>query len=110
MQEASGPKDFTEYNPATGTLKKLKNLGTGGSNGIYNSCLFAVQGKIYCFDSNQINVYDTLLNTWSYLGGSMNPDAGFVINDTIFLVSRTNNNFYAYNIVTNSLTTTSKYA
>lgn len=100
----SGPKDFTEYNPATGTLKKLKNLGTGGSNGIYNSCLFAVQGKIYCFDSNQINVYDTLLNTWTYLGGSMNPDAGFVINDTIFLLSRTNNNFYAYNIVTNSLT------
>ena len=107
-----GPKDFTEYNPSTGVVKKLQNLGTGCANPISGACLFAVQGKIYSFSQSGRNVYDTLLNTWTYLGGlapSLSPDAGFVINDTIFLVSQFGNYFYSYNIVTNSFTQKTNY-
>jgi hypothetical protein len=103
-----GTKDFAKFNPATGEIINLKNLGTGCANPIYGGCLFTVQGKIYSFANNYgVNVYDTLLNTWTNLGGltpNLSPDAGFVINDTIFLSSTVGNYFYSFNVVTNTFT------
>ena len=111
----SSPKDFTEYDPATGVLTKLKNLGSGGANGLTNKCLFAVQNKIYFFSASGtgISEYNFSTNKWISnllnLPAGLNPDAGFVINDIIYLCSQQDNNFYAYNPVTNILTQKANY-
>ncbi len=119
---SGGPKDFTEYNPTTGEIKKLPNLTTGSYNPLGGKCFFEVKGKFYYFNANGYNVYDPNTNIWEYsnpggnqylksygnLGGNLAPDAGFVINDTIFLISSVQGGttslyytyFYSYNIKT----------
>lgn len=100
-----GAKDFTRYNPATGQIEKLKNVGAGCSNPINGGCLFAIAGKIYSVAGYGAKVYDTLQNTWTTLAAlpaGLSPDAGFVINDTIFIASEIGNAFYAFNTGNNS--------
>lgn len=111
---SSTPKDFTEYNPATGVLTKLKNLGSGSANGLTNKCLFTAQNKIFSFSAagTGITEYDFATNDWIFkqnLPGGLNPDAGFVIDNIIYLCSQTDNNFYAYNPLTNILTQKANY-
>ena len=101
-----GPKDFTSYDLTTGKIKKLAPLGFGCANPLWNGCLFNVKGKIYSFTGNGYGIYDTLTDSWSsgnlLTSGNILPDCGFVINDTIFLVSQTGNYFYSFNTVTNT--------
>ncbi|WP_345164669.1 MBG domain-containing protein [Nibribacter koreensis] len=72
--------------------------------------MFVVKGKIYNFSGygTGVSVYDPAQNTWTEARGLLDagliPDAGFVINDTIFLTSQSSNNFYSYNIVSNTFT------
>ncbi|QHL88991.1 T9SS type A sorting domain-containing protein [Nibribacter ruber] len=107
---SGGPKDLTEYNPATGELKKLKNLGTGPSNPLREKTMFLVKGKLYNFSGygTGVSIYDPGQDIWSVahaqLVPGLIPDAGFVINDTIFITSQSSNNFYSYNIVSNTFT------
>jgi hypothetical protein len=97
--------DFTEYDPTSGVLRKLRNPFMNNGS-ITEQCLFEVQGKIYLFHSQGIEVYNPSLNTWTAVsyptGLSLAPDAGFVINDVIYLTLRNSTNFYAYNPVTNT--------
>lgn len=111
---SSTPNDFSEYNPSTGEFKKLKEFTLNGGNLLNNRTLFAVQGKIYNFSAygSGVSVYDFTTNTWTALGSlgsGLNPDAGFVINDIIYLTSSQENNFYAYNTVTNTFTKKANY-
>jgi N-acetylneuraminic acid mutarotase len=101
--DGSNVEDFTEYNPGTGELIKLE--GPPASSGDAG-CSFAVQGKLYSF-GGACYVYDPLLNVWTNTGNlpaNLQADAGFVINDTIFITSELGNYFYSYNIVTNTFT------
>lgn len=101
-----GPKDFISYNLISGQGKRLAPLGFGCANGIEYGCLFSVGGKIYSFSGNGFGIYDTSSNSWQTgnypLTINLKPDCGFVINDTIFLVSQYGNYFYSYNTVTNT--------
>lgn len=95
--------DLLEYNLSKATVKKLSNVGA--TNPMKGQNLFTVQGKIYSFSSSgsATSVYDTLSNTWTLINNyTPDTDAGFVINDTIFLISINSNTFYSYNIITNT--------
>jgi N-acetylneuraminic acid mutarotase len=108
---SSGPKDFTEYNPITGELNKLHDFPAG--NRLANRILFAVQGKIYTFSGmgSGVTVYDFGTNDWTQIAVSLpiSPDAGFVINDIIYLTAPNGNDFYAFNTVTNTFTQKANY-
>ncbi|GAA4295900.1 hypothetical protein GCM10023183_02180 [Nibribacter koreensis] len=109
-----GPKDFTEYDPATGVLRKLQPLGSSCANAIRGRSLFTVKGKIYSFNAygTGVSVYDFAKNEWTHerhLPADLNPDAGFVVNDTIFVTSQMGNHFYSYNIVSKTFTKRGNY-
>ncbi len=98
----TSPNDFVEYNLTTGVTKNLARFLSPTKKN-----LFEVNGKIYSF-GNLNYVYDTLANSWTALPASPTgmgmPDAGFVLNDTIYLVAGSGNLFYSYNVVTNTYT------
>lgn len=107
----AGPKNLVQYDTQTAAITQLKNLGTGGPNPIYDGVMFALGTKIYSFSGNGANVYDTTSNEWTVtpLFAGLIPDAGFMMGTTIYLTSQTDNNFYAYDTVTNTFMQKANY-
>ena len=96
------PKDFSEYDPSTGVMNKLKNLGNGCANPIYAKCTFIVQNKLYIVQDARVIVYDFATNTWANpiqlpVPIFFNADSGFVINDVIYVCSSYANWVCSYN-------------
>lgn len=99
------PKDFTEYDPITGIMTKLKNLGGGCGNPVYARCTFIVQNKLYIAQDTRLIVYDFATNTWAnaiLLPVPTNFDAasGFVINNVIYVSSGAGNFLCSYDTTT----------
>jgi hypothetical protein len=107
-----GPKNFLKYNTQTSLITQLKNLGTGCANPIYDGVLFTQGTKIYSFHGNGNNVYDTTTNEWTNypFAAGLNPDTGFMIDNNIYITSKTGGNiFYAFNTLTNTFTQKANY-
>ncbi len=107
----TGPKNLIKYNTLTGTITQLKNLGTGAANPIYDGVLFTQGTKIYSFHGNGNNVYDTTTNEWTNYptATGLNPDTGFMIDNNIYITSKSGNVFYAFNTLTNTFTQKADY-
>lgn len=104
-----GPKDFTQYDPATGQVTKLKQLSGGCSNPLGKG-MFVVNDLIYQFSDSGtgISVYDPQTNNWTSNIGAVPQGyfvgSGFVIGTKIYIASFLNNDFYSFDTQTNAVT------
>ncbi|WP_396177837.1 kelch repeat-containing protein [Flavobacterium sp.] len=107
-----GPKDFTEYDPNTGALNKLKNLGSGCANPIYVKGMFIIQNKLYLLQINSITEYNFQTDSWgspiSVSVGTASVDAAFVVNNIIY-VSTTQNDLVSYNPINGQIAQKADY-
>lgn len=107
--------DFTEYDPATGQIIKLIENPINTTNTSNSRCLFTVQNTIYSLVDSTVLKYSFATNTWTTISMSLgagigaNPDAGFVIGNSIYFTSATGNNFYSFNTLTNATTQLANY-
>lgn len=103
------PKDFTQYDPATGQITKLSPLSSGCSNPLGKG-LFVVNNLIYQFSDSGtgISVYDPVANTWTSNIATVPQgyffDSGFVIGNRIYIAGFLNNDFYCFDTQTNAIT------
>lgn len=106
------PKDFIQYDPATGEISNLKPLSTGCSNP-FGRCMFNVNNNIYLFSDSGtgVAVYDPIANDWTtnilpepYLNQGLHADSGFVIGNIIYIISSFDNDFYAFDTENNTVT------
>ncbi len=109
--DGCGPKKLVQYDPADGMINQLENLGLGCANPITDGVMFSIADKIYSFSSVGTNVYDIITDQWAYypLASGLLPDTGFLIDNIIYVTSKSNNNFYAFDTQTNIFTQKANY-
>lgn len=102
--DGCGPKNFSEYDPATGALAQLPRLGSGCANPITGAVMFYVGGKIYSFSGNGLNRYDIATASWTMLSlaAGLLPDTGFQIGNVLYIASKSGNGFFAYDTTTDT--------
>lgn len=106
-----GPKNLVQYNTQTAVITQLKNSGIACANPIYDGVLFTLGTKIYSFHGNGNNVYDLTTNEWTSFttAAGLLPDAGFMIDNVIYITSKIGNVFYAFDTATNTFTQKADY-
>jgi Galactose oxidase, central domain/Kelch motif len=108
-----GTTDLTEYDPANGNINKF--VETTLRLNSTSRCLFTVQNNIYSLVDATVLKYSVATNTYTVIpmnlgpGITGNPDAGFVIDSTIYFISATGNNFYSFDTLTNATTQLANY-